>query len=66
MGGPWGEQKLPVPGLQFGETPIDFVRMAQALGVPGERAATPADVHAALKRGLDATGPYVIEVDLPQ
>lgn len=66
MGGPWGEQKLPVPGLQFDETPIDFVRLAAALGVPGERAATPAHVRAALKRGLDGTGPYVVEVDLPQ
>jgi thiamine pyrophosphate-dependent acetolactate synthase large subunit-like protein len=66
MGGPWGADKLPVPGLQLDGSQIDFVRLAAALGVPAECAASPAELRSALERGLAATGPYLVEVDLRQ
>lgn len=40
----------------------DIVGFAKALGVEGERVEDPAGVHAAIKRGIDAPGPYVVEV----
>lgn len=64
MGGPWGESKQPVPGLELDGSRIDFVGLAAALGVPGECIATPDEVRPALERGLAACGPYVLEIDL--
>ena len=41
---------------------IDFVGMARALGVPGERVEKAADVGDALGRGLASGGPYLLDV----
>ncbi len=41
---------------------IDFVGMARALGVPGERVEKTADVGPALGRGLASGGPYLVDV----
>jgi len=41
---------------------IDFVGMARALGVPGERVEKAADVGGALGRGLASGGPYLLDV----
>jgi benzoylformate decarboxylase len=41
---------------------IDFVGMARALGVPGERVEKAADVGSALGRGLASGGPYLLDV----
>lgn len=43
---------------------IDWVLLAQSLGVPGERAATSEGFDAALRRALAAEGPAFIEVVL--
>jgi benzoylformate decarboxylase len=65
MGGPWTADGSMPPGLEFGSH-VDFVALAGSMGVPGERPDTPDDLRAALKRGLDAPGPYVVEVVLDQ
>src|SRR6185436_9931990 len=41
---------------------IDFVGLAKALGVPGERVEKSAGIGAAVKRGLASGGPYLIDV----
>jgi thiamine pyrophosphate-dependent acetolactate synthase large subunit-like protein len=41
---------------------IDFVGMAKALGVPGERVEKAADVGRALGRGLASGGPCLLDV----
>jgi len=64
MGGPWGADKLPVPGLQLDGAEIDFVQLATSLGVPAECAASPVELRSALEHGLAATGPYLVGVDL--
>ncbi len=41
---------------------IDFVGLAKALGVPGERVEKAADVGRAVSRGLTSGGPYLVDV----
>ena len=41
---------------------IDFVKFAEAFGVQGERVETPREIRPALKRAMEAEGPYVVEV----
>jgi benzoylformate decarboxylase len=41
---------------------IDFIGLAKALGVPGERVEKSAGIGAAVKRGLASSGPYLIDV----
>lgn len=51
-------------GMYLGDPDIDFVQLAASQGVKGERAATPTELEAALKRGMKATNggePYVVE-----
>jgi benzoylformate decarboxylase len=43
---------------------IDFVGLARALGVPGERVEKTADVAPALGRGLASGGPYLLDLRL--
>jgi len=43
---------------------IDWVRLAEAQGVPGSRAATCEEFDAALKRALAEDGPHLIEAVL--
>ncbi len=43
---------------------IDFVGLAQSLGVPAERVEKAADVAPALARGLAAGGPYLLDVQV--
>ncbi len=40
---------------------IDWAGLATSLGVPGERAETAEDFASALRRGLEADGPYLVE-----
>jgi benzoylformate decarboxylase len=63
MGGPWGTEGAAPPGLDF-ESTVDFVGLAQSMGVPAERAETPAELRAAIERGLAAAGPRVVEIML--
>ncbi len=48
-------------GMDLERPLIDFVGMARALGVPGEHVEKPADVSAAVERGLRSGGPYLID-----
>ena len=53
------------PGLYIGNPDIDFVKLAESQGVPGERVTAAGGIRAALARGIRATRdgtPYVIEV----
>ena len=43
---------------------IDFVGLAQSLGVAGERVEKAADIGPALARGLAAGGPYLLDVQV--
>jgi thiamine pyrophosphate-dependent acetolactate synthase large subunit-like protein len=43
---------------------IDFVGLAHALGVPGERVEKAAEIGAALARGLASGGPYLLDVQV--
>jgi len=51
-------------GMYLGDPDIDFPKLAECQGVKGERATTPAELEAALKRGIQQTrdgNPYVVE-----
>jgi benzoylformate decarboxylase len=48
-------------GMDLDKPSIDHAGLAAALGVPGERVEKTADVGAALARGLESGGPYLIE-----
>jgi benzoylformate decarboxylase len=48
-------------GMELGEPAIDFVGMAQAMGVEAVRTESIADFVAALKRGLAGSGPLLID-----
>jgi acetolactate synthase-1/2/3 large subunit len=43
---------------------MDFVKIAEGMGVPGERVASVAEFDAALGRGFAADGPYLLDVDM--
>jgi benzoylformate decarboxylase len=49
-------------GMDLDRPSIDFVGLAKALGVPGERIDKTADVAPAVARGLKSGGPYLIDV----
>jgi benzoylformate decarboxylase len=61
MGGPWSTSRSMPPGMDIVGSKVDFVQLAGSMGVPGERPDTPDELRAALKRGLDAAGPYLVE-----
>ncbi|TDD84027.1 thiamine pyrophosphate-binding protein [Actinomadura rubrisoli] len=42
----------------------DFVALAAAMGVPGEKVSAAADFDRAFARSVGGTGPYLIEIDL--
>ena len=39
----------------------DFVKLAEAFGLPGEQVATPEEFEAAFKRAMTHDGPYLID-----
>jgi benzoylformate decarboxylase len=45
---------------------IDFLALAKAMSVEGEKVARPDGIAAAIKRGLDSGRPYVVDVDVAQ
>lgn len=49
-----------VPGLDVGD--VDYVRVAEGLGVSGETVEKPGDLTTALERGLNAGRPYLLDV----
>jgi thiamine pyrophosphate-dependent acetolactate synthase large subunit-like protein len=54
-------------GMYLGDPDIDFVQLAASQGVKGEKANSPAELEAALKRGIQATkdgNPYLVEAGI--
>ncbi len=49
-------------GMDIKDPAIDYVGLAQAMGVPGRRVTDPNDVAPALREARDAGGPRLIEV----
>ena len=43
------------------ESPIDFVKLAEAYGATGLRASKPGDVEKVIKKGLETPGPVIME-----
>jgi benzoylformate decarboxylase len=66
MGGPWADGAETTPGLDFATPAIDFVALAGSMGIEACRAVTPDDLRTALDRSAAATGPFLIDVVLPQ
>src|SRR3546814_1676809 len=54
----WGIQN---PWVDLPET-TDFVALAKAQGVDGERVTDPNDLEAAFKRALESEGSYIVDV----
>ena len=51
-------------GMDLERPRIDFVGMAQAMGVPGERVASVEEIGPALSQALARGGPILIEVEV--
>jgi acetolactate synthase-1/2/3 large subunit len=51
--------------LDLAEPPLDFVALAQGLGVPAIRADDAADFTSALERALAEPGPHLVEAVVP-
>ncbi len=69
----WREQRIapqPLPEFYSLDTPcIDFIAMAQAMGVPGTRIKTPDQIMPGIEQMLESRTPFLLEVvtteDLP-
>jgi acetolactate synthase-1/2/3 large subunit len=48
--------------LDLGHPDLDFVTLAQGMGVPGARVATMEEFNRRLAEGIAASGPYLVEV----
>jgi acetolactate synthase I/II/III large subunit len=44
----------------------DFMKLAEAFGVRGERATSPQSLQQVLARALDSAAPWLIEVPVPR
>ena len=51
-----------VPGFDI--TGIDSLKLAQGYGCEGAYVSDPAELESALRRGMNSTGPYVLQVDV--
>ena len=52
--------------FDLSEPPLDFVSLAQGLGVPASRVETAEELTIALERSLATPGPALIEAMVPQ
>lgn len=66
MGGPWSAERAMPPGLDLEGPSIDFVALGRSMGIEGVRATTPAELRAALKQGIAAAGPFLIDAVIEQ
>ena len=56
-------------GRRYSATPIwspDYVRLAEAYGIPGRRVETGADVEAAVREAVERPGPALVEFQIEQ
>jgi len=51
-----------MPGFEFEEPRIDFVKMAESMGVAGYKVEQPADLAGTLKKAVDSDKPALVEV----
>lgn len=51
-------------GMDFTDPPIDFVTLAQSMGVPARRITDPADVGPALRESIASGGPRLLDVSV--
>jgi len=54
----------PFIGMDLREPEIDFVQLAQSLGVPGQRITDAADIVPALRAGIESGGPNLLDVSV--
>ncbi len=52
------------PGMDIAGPPVDFPTLAQAFGVPAERAETAGDVTGAVRKAMASGGPSLVEVPI--
>ncbi|PON16411.1 hypothetical protein C2W62_18630 [Candidatus Entotheonella serta] len=52
----------PYPFMDFDDPPLDFVQIAQGMGVASQRVSQPGDIEAAVQAALAANAPYLLEV----
>jgi benzoylformate decarboxylase len=52
----------PYPFMDLDDPPLDFVQIAQGMGVASQRISQPGDIEAAIKAALAADAPYLLEV----
>ncbi|ETW99097.1 MAG: hypothetical protein ETSY1_16190 [Candidatus Entotheonella factor] len=52
----------PYPFMDFDDPPLDFVQIAQGMGVASQRVTQPEDIETAVKTALAANAPYLLEV----
>ena len=64
MGGPWSTGRENLPGLDIDGPGVDLVALASSLRVPGERVDTMAGLGPAIRRGMAASTPYLVDVRL--
>ena len=50
------------PFMDFDDPPLDFVRLAEGMGVASQRVTQPGDIEAAVQAALAADAPYLLEV----
>ena len=58
------EASRPFVGMDLAGPELRFDRIAESMGVPGERIERPDQIGPALRRGIEAKTPYVIDVVL--
>ncbi|MBP1987342.1 thiamine pyrophosphate-binding protein [Halolamina salifodinae] len=56
------EHGLPRGSYAWGDTPIDFIALAESMGVDATRAETPEEVRDAVSAAVDADEPRLVEV----
>jgi benzoylformate decarboxylase len=66
MEGTWTSHRDALPGIDITGPDIDFVALGRCLGLEAQRVTDPAELRPALKRGLGAASPAVVEVVLQQ
>jgi benzoylformate decarboxylase len=66
MGGPWSAGAEMPASLDIEKPHVDFVTLGRSMGVEGERVTAPAELRAALERGLNADSPYLVEAVVEQ
>jgi acetolactate synthase-1/2/3 large subunit len=52
--------------LDLGAPALDFVRLAEGMGVPASRATTAEELADQLRRAFDERGPHLVDVVLPR